>query len=49
MDRVIDLRIQILLMQKLFLIILQDFRLRDTSEYKEWYGQEHRAPDLQVR
>ncbi|EXB63561.1 putative N-acetyl-gamma-glutamyl-phosphate reductase [Morus notabilis] len=26
-----------------------DFRLRDTSEYKEWYGQEHRAPDLQVR
>ncbi|XP_010096166.2 probable N-acetyl-gamma-glutamyl-phosphate reductase, chloroplastic [Morus notabilis] len=24
-----------------------DFRLRDTSEYKEWYGQEHRAPDLQ--
>ncbi|GMN23995.1 hypothetical protein TIFTF001_040520 [Ficus carica] len=24
-----------------------DFRLRDTSEYEEWYGQEHRASDLQ--
>ncbi|KAF2316598.1 hypothetical protein GH714_041939 [Hevea brasiliensis] len=24
-----------------------DFRLRDTSEYEEWYGQPHRAPDLQ--
>ncbi|KAJ1440312.1 Semialdehyde dehydrogenase, NAD-binding [Sesbania bispinosa] len=25
-----------------------DFRLRDISEYEEWYGQPHRAPDLQV-
>ncbi|KAI4298420.1 hypothetical protein L6164_031983 [Bauhinia variegata] len=24
-----------------------DFRLRDISEYEEWYGQPHRAPDLQ--
>ncbi|KDP38245.1 hypothetical protein JCGZ_04888 [Jatropha curcas] len=24
-----------------------DFRLRDISEYEEWYGQSHRAPDLQ--
>ncbi|GMY05948.1 probable N-acetyl-gamma-glutamyl-phosphate reductase, chloroplastic [Fagus crenata] len=24
-----------------------DFRLRDISEYEEWYGQAHRAPDLQ--
>ncbi|PNX97907.1 putative N-acetyl-gamma-glutamyl-phosphate chloroplastic-like [Trifolium pratense] len=24
-----------------------DFRLRDVSEYEEWYGQPHRAPDLQ--
>ncbi|KAJ7976719.1 N-acetyl-gamma-glutamyl-phosphate reductase [Quillaja saponaria] len=24
-----------------------DFRLRDTSEYEEWYGQPHIAPDLQ--
>lgn len=24
-----------------------DFRLRDTSEYEEWYGQPHRAPELQ--
>eukprot|EP01018_Ginkgo_biloba_P004621 Gb_10310 [translate_table: standard] len=24
-----------------------DFRLRDTSEYEEWYNQPHRAPDLQ--
>ncbi|KAL2923028.1 putative N-acetyl-gamma-glutamyl-phosphate reductase chloroplastic [Bienertia sinuspersici] len=25
-----------------------DFRLRDTSEYEEWYGQPHRAPELQA-
>ncbi|OAY29429.1 probable N-acetyl-gamma-glutamyl-phosphate reductase, chloroplastic [Manihot esculenta] len=25
-----------------------DFRLRDISEYQEWYGQPHRATDLQV-
>ncbi|KAK7260110.1 hypothetical protein RIF29_25879 [Crotalaria pallida] len=25
----------------------QDFRLRDISEYEEWYGQPHGAPDLQ--
>ncbi|KAI4295613.1 hypothetical protein L6164_035639 [Bauhinia variegata] len=24
-----------------------DFRLRDISEYEEWYGQPHSAPDLQ--
>lgn len=24
-----------------------DFRLRDISEYEEWYGQAHRAPELQ--
>ncbi|PIA56119.1 hypothetical protein AQUCO_00700459v1 [Aquilegia coerulea] len=24
-----------------------DFRLRDINEYEEWYGQPHRAPDLQ--
>lgn len=24
-----------------------DFRLRDIAEYEEWYGQPHRAPDLQ--
>ncbi|KAL2347852.1 hypothetical protein Fmac_001852 [Flemingia macrophylla] len=24
-----------------------DFRLKDISEYEEWYGQPHRAPDLQ--
>ncbi|MED6206576.1 hypothetical protein PIB30_028165 [Stylosanthes scabra] len=24
-----------------------DFRLRDISEYEEWYGQPHRAPELQ--
>ncbi|PON49198.1 N-acetyl-gamma-glutamyl-phosphate reductase, type [Parasponia andersonii] len=24
-----------------------DFRLRDISEYEQWYGQGHRAPDLQ--
>ncbi|XP_011001180.1 PREDICTED: probable N-acetyl-gamma-glutamyl-phosphate reductase, chloroplastic isoform X1 [Populus euphratica] len=24
-----------------------DFRLRNVSEYEEWYGQPHRAPDLQ--
>ncbi|RZC03457.1 putative N-acetyl-gamma-glutamyl-phosphate reductase, chloroplastic isoform C [Glycine soja] len=24
-----------------------DFRLKDLSEYEEWYGQPHRAPDLQ--
>ncbi|KAL6213485.1 hypothetical protein ACLB2K_012932 [Fragaria x ananassa] len=24
-----------------------DFRLQDISEYEEWYGQAHRAPDLQ--
>ncbi|KAM1242941.1 hypothetical protein ACFX2G_035248 [Malus domestica] len=24
-----------------------DFRLRDISEYEEWYGQVHRAPELQ--
>eukprot|EP00268_Persea_americana_P045526 TRINITY_DN46448_c0_g1_i1.p1 TRINITY_DN46448_c0_g1~~TRINITY_DN46448_c0_g1_i1.p1 ORF type:complete len:442 (-),score=72.52 TRINITY_DN46448_c0_g1_i1:285-1610(-) len=24
-----------------------DFRLRNTDEYEEWYGQPHRAPDLQ--
>ncbi|XP_065856564.1 probable N-acetyl-gamma-glutamyl-phosphate reductase, chloroplastic [Euphorbia lathyris] len=24
-----------------------DFRLRHISEYEEWYGQSHRAPDLQ--
>ncbi|XP_054822925.1 probable N-acetyl-gamma-glutamyl-phosphate reductase, chloroplastic isoform X2 [Prosopis cineraria] len=24
-----------------------DFRLRNISEYEEWYGQPHRAPDLQ--
>lgn len=28
--------------------IFQDFRLRDVSEYEEWYGQPHIAPDLQV-
>ena len=28
--------------------MVQDFRLQDISEYQEWYGQEHRAPDLQV-
>uniref|UniRef100_A0A7C9E7F9 N-acetyl-gamma-glutamyl-phosphate reductase n=1 Tax=Opuntia streptacantha TaxID=393608 RepID=A0A7C9E7F9_OPUST len=25
-----------------------DFRLRDTAEYEEWYGQPHRAPELQA-
>lgn len=35
-----------LLLQKV--IDLQDFRLRNTDEYEEWYGQPHRAPDLQV-
>lgn len=25
-----------------------DFRLRDTATYAEWYGHEHRAPDLQT-
>lgn len=25
-----------------------DFRLRDTAEYEEWYGQPHRAPQLQA-
>lgn len=29
-------------------MILQDFRLREIAEYEEWYGQPHRAPDLQV-
>lgn len=24
-----------------------DFRLRDTTQYEEWYNQPHRAPDLQ--
>ncbi|GAB4824463.1 hypothetical protein Ancab_007349 [Ancistrocladus abbreviatus] len=24
-----------------------DFRLQDVAEYEEWYGQPHRAPDLQ--
>ena len=24
-----------------------DFRLRDIDEYKEWYGDDHRAPELQ--
>lgn len=28
--------------------IFQDFRLRSVSEYEEWYGQPHVAPDLQV-
>ena len=26
-----------------------DFRLRDMATYAEWYGHEHRAPDLQAR
>ncbi|CAN1272293.1 Probable N-acetyl-gamma-glutamyl-phosphate reductase, chloroplastic [Linum perenne] len=26
-----------------------DFRLRDISEYEQWYGQPHRAPDLQEK
>ncbi|KAK9996575.1 hypothetical protein SO802_021261 [Lithocarpus litseifolius] len=30
-------------------LVTQDFRLRDISEYEEWYGQAHRAPDLQIR
>lgn len=34
------------LLQKV--IDLQDFRLRSIDEYEEWYGQPHRAPDLQV-
>lgn len=29
-------------------MVVQDFRLRDTAEYEEWYGQPHRAPELQV-
>lgn len=29
-------------------MILQDFRLQDVSEYEKWYGQAHRAQDLQV-
>lgn len=32
----------------LYGMILQDFRLQDPSEYEEWYGQAHRAVDLQV-
>ncbi|KAF4366868.1 hypothetical protein F8388_013933 [Cannabis sativa] len=28
-------------------VLFLDFRLRDISEYEEWYGQPHRAPDLQ--
>jgi N-acetyl-gamma-glutamyl-phosphate reductase len=24
-----------------------DFRLKDVAEYKEWYGAEHRAKELQ--
>lgn len=27
---------------------MQDFRLRDIGEYEEWYGQPHKATDLQV-
>jgi N-acetyl-gamma-glutamyl-phosphate reductase len=26
-----------------------DFRLRDVNTYAEWYGGEHRAPELQVQ
>lgn len=29
-------------------MLLQDFRLQEIAEYEEWYGQPHRAPDLQV-
>lgn len=27
---------------------LQDFRLRDINDYAEWYGQPHKATELQV-
>lgn len=33
---------------QLYSMILQDFRLQDPFEYEEWYGQPHRAVDLQV-
>ncbi|KAF9600611.1 hypothetical protein IFM89_011140 [Coptis chinensis] len=33
--------------RKLSEMVLQDFRLRSVDEYEEWYGQPHRAPDLQ--
>lgn len=29
-------------------MVMQDFRLRDVNEYEEWYGQPHRAHELQV-
>lgn len=29
-------------------LIMQDFRLRDIDDYEKWYGQPHRAPELQV-
>ncbi|KAJ0683258.1 putative N-acetyl-gamma-glutamyl-phosphate reductase [Helianthus annuus] len=28
---------------------LQDFRLRDVNDYNEWYGQPHKASELQVQ
>lgn len=27
---------------------MQDFRLRNTATYEEWYNGPHRAPELQV-
>lgn len=29
-------------------LIMQDFRLQDIDDYEKWYGQPHRAPELQV-
>lgn len=44
----VNLKLSVLLMSKFYVMLPQDFRLRDISEYEEWYGQAHRAPDLQV-
>lgn len=44
----IDTKQVVLLLSKFNIMVLQDFRLRHISEYEEWYGQAHRAPDLQV-
>lgn len=48
MHLVVISKLSVLLMSKFYVMLPQDFRLRDISEYEEWYGQAHRAPDLQV-
>lgn len=48
MHPILNPKLAIVPMSKFDDLLSQDFRLQDISEYEEWYGQAHRAPDLQV-